>query len=99
MKILVINGPNLNMLGSREVQHYGTDTLASIENMLRERGRELGCELAFFQSNHEGAIIDFIQEAATSADGGTRYFPFACIRVSHAGSHRHQRQGCHARNY
>ena len=69
MKILVINGPNLNMLGRRESEHYGSDTLESIENMLNKKGKELGCELAFFQSNHEGAIIDFIQEAADGADG------------------------------
>ena len=69
MKILVINGPNLNMLGRREAKHYGTGTLEAIESMLSESGKELGCECAFFQSNHEGAIIDFIQEVATDADG------------------------------
>lgn len=69
MKILVINGPNLNMLGKRETKHYGTNTLASIERALTEKGKALGCELTFFQSNHEGGIIDFIQEKATGADG------------------------------
>lgn len=69
MRILVINGPNLNMLGRRNTKHYGSDTLETIERMLNEKGQELGCELAFFQSNHEGAIIDFIQEAAADADG------------------------------
>ncbi len=69
MKILVINGPNLNMLGKREAKHYGTDTLESIERMLTERGKALDCELTFFQSNHEGGIIDFIQEKAAGADG------------------------------
>jgi 3-dehydroquinate dehydratase-2 len=69
VKILVINGPNLNMLGRRNTKHYGSDTLETIERMLNEKGQELGCELAFFQSNHEGAIIDFIQEAAADADG------------------------------
>jgi 3-dehydroquinate dehydratase-2 len=69
MKILVINGPNLNMLGKREAKHYGTDTLPSIEQALTEKGRALGCELTFFQSNHEGALIDFIQEKASQADG------------------------------
>ena len=69
MRILVINGPNLNMLGRREPEHYGVDTLESIEQALTEKGKALGCELAFFQSNHEGAIIDFIQEKATGADG------------------------------
>jgi len=69
MIILVINGPNLNMLGQRDTEHYGTDTLESIEQALSERGRELGCEPVFFQSNHEGSIIDFIQEQAAGAEG------------------------------
>jgi len=69
MKIMVINGPNLNMLGKREPAHYGTDTLESIEQKLTEKGKALGCELIFFQSNHEGAIIDFIQEKTGAADG------------------------------
>jgi len=69
MRILVINGPNLNMLGRREAKHYGTDTLPSIEQALTEKARALDCELVFFQSNHEGALIDFIQEKALQADG------------------------------
>jgi 3-dehydroquinate dehydratase-2 len=69
VKILVINGPNLNILGRREAKHYGTTTLETIEHQLVEKGRELGCELAFFQSNHEGAIIDYLQEAAGDAAG------------------------------
>jgi 3-dehydroquinate dehydratase-2 len=69
MRILVINGPNLNMLGKRDKEHYGSDTLAAIERKLAEKVRTLGCQLSFFQSNHEGAIIDFIQEKAGTADG------------------------------
>jgi 3-dehydroquinate dehydratase-2 len=69
MKILVINGPNLNMLGRREARHYGNETLPSIEKALAEKARALDCKLVFFQSNHEGALIDFIQEKAGSADG------------------------------
>lgn len=69
MKILVINGPNLNMLGRREARHYGTDTLPSIEQALTEKAKSLDCELVFFQSNHEGALIDFIQERASGAEG------------------------------
>jgi 3-dehydroquinate dehydratase-2 len=69
MRILVINGPNLNMLGRRDKKHYGSDTLADIERKLADKGRALGCELVFFQSNHEGAIIDFIQEQAGGAEG------------------------------
>jgi 3-dehydroquinate dehydratase-2 len=69
MKILVINGPNLNMLGKRDKEHYGSDSLAEIEQKLAEKGKALGCQLSFFQSNHEGAIIDFIQEKTKEADG------------------------------
>lgn len=69
MRILVINGPNLNMLGRRDIEHYGSDTLESIEQALIDKEEALGCELAFFQSNHEGGIIDFIQEEAIRADG------------------------------
>jgi 3-dehydroquinate dehydratase-2 len=69
MKILVINGPNLNMLGKRDKEHYGSDSLKAIEQALTEKGKVLGCELELFQSNHEGALIDFIQEKAKSADG------------------------------
>jgi len=69
MRILVINGPNLNMLGKREPAHYGNDTLESIEQALDQKGKALGCGLIFFQSNHEGGIIDFIQEKTSGADG------------------------------
>jgi 3-dehydroquinate dehydratase-2 len=69
MKILVINGPNLNLLGKRDPKLYGTDTLETIEQKLAEKSESLGCELSFFQSNHEGAIIDFIQAKADEADG------------------------------
>ena len=61
--ILVINGPNLNLLGLGEPGLYGTDTLASIEALLQKLGDELGLNLEFFQSNHEGAIVDTIQAA------------------------------------
>jgi 3-dehydroquinate dehydratase-2 len=69
MKILVINGPNLNMLGKRDPEHYGTDTLPTIERALSQKSQTLGCQLSFFQSNHEGAIIDFIQANTEGADG------------------------------
>ena len=69
MKILVINGPNLNLLGEREPAQYGTATLKQIEESLRRDARELGCELVFFQSNHEGVIIDFIQKECSASAG------------------------------
>jgi 3-dehydroquinate dehydratase-2 len=68
-KVLVINGPNLNMLGVREPGVYGAATLAEIEQRLRELARRLHIALETFQSNHEGAIIDRIHQAHGAADG------------------------------
>ena len=70
MKILVINGPNLNLLGEREPGYYGTDTLASINADLEKKAAELGTEIEFYQSNHEGAIIDRLHAARANANGG-----------------------------
>ena len=69
MKVLVINGPNLNNLGRRDTSHYGVTTLAQIEDALRERASELSVDVDFFQSNHEGEIVDFIQKSTDGADG------------------------------
>lgn len=69
MKCLIINGPNLNLLGVREPGIYGTMTLVQIQERLLEKAAVLGCELEFFQSNHEGAIIDFLQSRMDSAHG------------------------------
>ena len=68
MKILVINGPNLNTLGNREWAVYNDWTLNEIDSMLKKRGQELGAEILPFQSNSEGALIDFIQAEAPKAD-------------------------------
>lgn len=69
MKILVINGPNLNMLGFREPEIYGTQNLSDLKRMLTEHCEDRDIVLDFFQSNHEGAIVDRIQEAFRRADG------------------------------
>lgn len=68
-KILVIHGPNLNLLGKREPDIYGTDTLDSINQQLQDVAKKEAVELEFFQSNHEGAIIDKIQQAMGTNDG------------------------------
>ena len=67
--ILVLNGPNLNLLGVREPATYGRETLADIEEACLERAAELGLAVDFRQSNHEGQLVDWIQEARESADG------------------------------
>lgn len=67
--IFVLNGPNLNLLGTREPEIYGTTTLAEIEAGLHEHGKTIGFEIVFRQSNHEGMLVDWIQEARAAADG------------------------------
>ncbi len=68
-RYLVINGPNLNALGRRPSGHYGTKTLAEIEASVAEKASALGVEVEFFQSNHEGAMVDYIQGSSGDAQG------------------------------
>ena len=69
LKIFVLNGPNLNTLGTREPAIYGTMTLLQINQMLQKRGERLGATIECFQSNYEGALIDYLQQQAGGADG------------------------------
>jgi len=69
MRLLLLNGPNLNLLGQREPGLYGAQTLAQIEADLGRQAGELGVELECFQSNHEGALVDRIHAARGQADG------------------------------
>ena len=69
MKILIINGPNLNMLGKRNKSIYGDKTLTAINNVLKKEGESLGVDIVTFQSNCEGRLIDYIQENFANVDG------------------------------
>ena len=69
MKFLVINGPNLNLFGLREPAIYGSRSFAALQDFIRASAAEAGVEVALFQSNHEGAIVDAIQAAYGTADG------------------------------
>lgn len=69
MKILFLNGPNLNMLGTREPDKYGTNTLNDIENYVKEEAKKLSAEITFFQSNIEGELVSKIQETNNNFDG------------------------------
>lgn len=69
MRITVLNGPNLNMLGEREPAMYGTDSLADVERAARERATTLGLSLTWHQTNHEGEFVDLVQGLRASADG------------------------------
>jgi 3-dehydroquinate dehydratase-2 len=69
VNIEVVHGPNLNLLGRREPEIYGRTTLAEIDQALERLGRELGVRVRAFQSNHEGGLVDHVQDSAAEADG------------------------------
>jgi 3-dehydroquinate dehydratase-2 len=69
MKILIIHGPNLNLLGKRKKEIYGDKTLDEVNSLLQQQAKELGVEIIAFQSNSEGTLIDFIQAESPKAEG------------------------------
>jgi len=69
MRIAVLNGPNLNLLGQREPEVYGRTSLNEIESMVREAARPMGAEIQWFQTNHEGALVEAVQGLQDRADG------------------------------
>ncbi len=82
MKLLVINGPNLNMLGIREPQHYGTETYRDLVKKIEDYCIAKGIEVSFFQSNHEGALVDEIQKAYFEKTDGIIINPGAYTHTS-----------------
>ncbi|MBA3625522.1 MAG: type II 3-dehydroquinate dehydratase, partial [Methylibium sp.] len=82
MRILVLHGPNLNLLGSRETAVYGSTTLAEIDAMLFERGQKAGAQIDSFQSNHEGALVDRVQAARSEGCDFILINPAACTHTS-----------------
>lgn len=82
MKIYVLNGPNLNMLGIREPEHYGKETYAFLVQTVENYCRERGIHVDFFQSNHEGALVDKIQEAYFNGVDGIVINPGAYTHTS-----------------
>ena len=84
MKILVIHGPNLNLLGQRDPVKYGSLTMDDINQHLQMMARDLRCDLAFFQSNHEGALIDFLQLTSSRAADGIIINPGALVRYGYS---------------
>jgi len=83
-KIFVINGPNLNLLGNREPDIYGSDTLSDINKMIKQHSRTCDAKVCFFQSNHEGKIIDKIQSISSKKYSGLIINPGAYTHYSYA---------------
>ncbi|MCD7864002.1 MAG: type II 3-dehydroquinate dehydratase [Lachnospiraceae bacterium] len=84
MKLLVINGPNINFLGIREKKVYGSEDYDYLLHLIEQKGTETGTEIEVFQSNHEGAIIDRIQEAYFDGTAGIVINPGAYTHYSYA---------------
>ena len=84
MKILVVNGPNLNMLGKRDPKHYSSQTYDDLLKMIGDKALELNAEVEVFQSNHEGAIIDRLQDAMEDGTQGLVINPGAFTHYSYA---------------
>jgi len=82
LRILVLHGPNLNLLGTREPGHYGTTTLSDINQKLIDMGDTLGLEISTFQSNHEGELVDHIQKALSDHIDGIVINPAAYTHTS-----------------
>jgi 3-dehydroquinate dehydratase-2 len=83
LRVLVLNGPNLNLLGSREPEVYGRSTLGDIEAMVSQRAAEIGVDVAFVQSNHEGVLIDTLHAASGTYDAAV-FNPGAFTHYSYA---------------
>lgn len=83
-KILVVNGPNLNLLGKRDRDKYGSLTLSAINAEIEHLAAQLGVEVTFFQSNHEGALIDYLQLESSRAADGVLLNPGALIRYAYS---------------
>ncbi|MBQ3017969.1 MAG: type II 3-dehydroquinate dehydratase [Clostridia bacterium] len=82
MKILILNGPNINMLGIREPHIYGSQSYFDLENLVKDYAKEKGIELKLFQSNHEGALVDEIQNAYFQKFDGIVFNPAAYTHTS-----------------
>jgi 3-dehydroquinate dehydratase-2 len=80
--VYVLNGPNLNLLGTREPDVYGRTTLKDVEAMCRDAGRRHGFDIVFHQSNHEGALVDWVQEARAKGAAGIVINPAAYTHTS-----------------
>jgi 3-dehydroquinate dehydratase-2 len=83
IRILVVHGPNLNLLGKRDKSKYGSITMAEINQELEKIAAQLEIEVEFFQSNHEGFIIDFLQKDSSRASDGVLINPGALIRYAY----------------